>query len=50
LSNSPISPLNFSDDYFHNRLLVGIPIGVATSNDPEFWLIDEDQWVYVCFE
>jgi hypothetical protein len=31
-------------------LLAGIPIGVATYNDPEFWHIEEDQWVYVCFE
>jgi hypothetical protein len=31
-------------------LIAGVPIGVATYDDPQFWPIDADQWVYVCFD
>jgi len=51
LLNSPPYPYNSLQMALHIIILIaGVPIGVATYDDPQFWPIDADQWVYVCFD
>jgi hypothetical protein len=30
--------------------LGGVPLGVITYDDPEYWATDVDQWVHICFD
>lgn len=51
LLNPPLSFISFFQmALFIIVRLAGIPIGVATFDNPKFWPNEEDKWAYVCFE